>query len=338
MRKKRPPRCDIALLVDEETGDYLRDGRFRVERHSVEAHVLSCLATQRRRVEVVPVDPAIQTTIARLRALEPRLVFNLTEWVDGDRHLDAAVAGLLDMLKLPYTGAGPDGLRLARDKALSKAVVQTLGVAVPRHFIPAREGRIHNPGLPYPLLVKPQFDDGSVGISGRSLVRNGRELRARLRRARRSSVPLMCEEFIAGRDLFVAVMGNAPFVLPAVELVIGRRGSAAPRFMTYRVKHDRSYSSRWRVAYRVPELPAAVVTSINAASRAVFHALKLRDYARIDYRLAPDGRLYFIEANPNPDLSPHAFGRNRCFAGMEYPALIEAIVAAACRRYRLRSS
>jgi D-alanine-D-alanine ligase len=147
----------------------------------------------------------------------------------------------------------------------------------------------------------------------------------------------MCEEFIPGRDLFVAVIGNTPRVLPAVELVIGRKGPAAPKFMTYRVKHDRGYSARWRVGYRVPRLAPGLVSTIDTASRSIFHALRLRDYARIDYRLAPDGRLYFLEANPNPDLSPHAFGMNRCFAGMDYRDSIRTIVAAARRRYRLRA-
>jgi D-alanine-D-alanine ligase len=295
--------------------------------------VLACLQRQARRVEVVPFAPAVAPTIARLRALRPRLVFNLTEWVDGDRTQDAAIGGLLDMLKLPYTGTGPDGLRLARDKALSKTLVAGLGVAVPRHFLHPRGARVREPGLPYPLIVKPQLDDGSVGISMRSLVRSERELRARLARLRPSAGgPLMCEEFIPGRDLFVAVIGNAPRVLPAVELVIGKKGRAAPKFMTYRVKHDRGYSARWRAGYRVARLAPAVAAAIDQASRAIFHALKLRDYARIDYRLAPDGTLYFLEANPNPDLSPHAFGRGRCFAGMRYPALIRAIIAAARRR------
>jgi D-alanine-D-alanine ligase len=241
------------------------------------------------------------------------------------------------MLKLPYTGTGADGMRLARDKALSKTVVEALGVAAPRHFVAAQGGRIRNPGVPYPLIVKPQLDDGSVGISGNSLVRSERELRERLRRKRSTPAgPLMCEEFIPGRDLFVAVIGNAPRVLPAVELVIGKKGAAAPKFVTYRVKHDASYSARWRVGYRVPPLAPAIVSTIDDASRAIFHALRLRDYARIDYRLTADGRLYFLEANPNPDLSPHAFGRNRCFAGMNYAALIQTIVEAARRRCGLR--
>ena len=88
------------------------------------------------------------------------------------------------------------------------------------------------------------------------------------------------------------------------------------------------------MGYRLARLAPAAAAEVETASRAIFRALKLRDYARIDYRLTEDGRLYFLEANPNPDLSPHAFGRNRCFAGMDYRDAIEAIVAAAIRRTR----
>src|SRR6185436_9151120 len=115
MAAKRPARCDIALLVDEETGEYGASGRFVPESDDVEEKVCRALRKRYRRVEVVPFLPSVAGTVARLRRLEPRIVFNLTEWVDGDRKLDAAIAGLLDMLKLRYTGTGPDGLRIARD-------------------------------------------------------------------------------------------------------------------------------------------------------------------------------------------------------------------------------
>ena len=337
MTKRRPPRCDILVLVDEETGDYRRNGRFAVEAASMEASVLACLRARRERVEVVPFDPRVTQTIERLRALKPRLVLNLTEWVDGDRSHDAAIAGLLEMMGLAYTGTGPEGMRLARDKALSKVIVSEMGIAVPRHFVLGRGARAHNPGVPYPLIVKPQLDDGSVGITLKSIVRGERELKAQVRRMRALvGGPLVCEQFVAGRDLFVGTIGNEPRVMPAIELVFGKHGPSMPRVMTYRVKHDARYRARWKVGYRVPRLPPPVVSAIDAASRGIFHALKLRDYARIDYRLTRDGRLYFIEANPNPDLSPHTFGRNRCFAGMRYPVLLRSIIAAARKRCGVR--
>src|SRR5262245_44437570 len=162
MGKNRPPRCDIALLVDEETGDYARSGSFIPDRNSVEEAVLRALRKRYRRVEVMPFLPAVAETVERLHQIAPRIVFNLTEWVDGDRKRDAAIAGVLDMLKLRYTGTGPDGLRLARDKALAKRIVGGLSVAVPYSFV-VNGSRVSKERLDFPLVVKPRYGDGSDG-------------------------------------------------------------------------------------------------------------------------------------------------------------------------------
>ncbi|MBI4205018.1 MAG: hypothetical protein HY527_08330 [Betaproteobacteria bacterium] len=325
--------CDIALLVDEETGARLKSGRFVPDRGSVEARVHACLTQHYGHVTVVPFTRDIVATIQELRALKPGLVFNLTEWLDGDRSLDAAITGLLDLLKVPYTGTGPSGMRLARDKALSKAVVAGLGVDVPRHFVVNGADRIHDHGLAYPLIVKPQFGDASEAVSVNSVVRSGPELRERIAALRdRLGAPVICEEFISGRDLYVALLGNEPQVMPPVELVIGKKGSSAPQLATYRLKNDGAYRTRWRIRWQPAKLEDEVVKSIEKASRAIFHALKLRDYARIDFRLTPENRIVFLEANPNPDLHPHAMGINLCFAGVDHGDAIRRIVEAAYSR------
>jgi len=336
-RKRHGKRCDVALLVDKEVGERRRDGRFVVDRGTMEAYILGCLGARYRNITVVPFDQSVIDTIRTLHELKPRIVFNLTEWVDSDRRLDAAITGLLDIMKLRYTGTGPTGMRLARDKALSKKIVADLGVMVPRHFVLGRRDRIHDHGLEYPMVVKPLFGDASEEIRNNSIVMNARQLRERVRGMRkRVDDPLVCEEFAPGRDLYVALLGNSPRVLPAVELVIGKKGRLAPRMATYRVKNDGAYRTEWRIRWRRAVLDRATVRKIKDASRKIFHALRLRDYGRIDYRLTPDNRLVFLEANPNPDLHPHAMGTNLCFAGVDYPQLIRRIIEAAKSRYRLR--
>ncbi len=326
-KKSGDAQCDIALLVDAEAVEQRISGLFVPERSSAEAYVLETLRAQRMNITVVPFDAAVEPTIARLRELKPRLVFNLTECVDGDRSQDAAIAGLLDLLQIPYTGTGLSGLRLARDKALSKHIVADLGVGVPRHFLIPSRGPIRNPRVPYPLIVKPQFGDGSDEVRVNSLVKNERELVQRVRVLRkRVAAPLICEEFIEGCDLYVALLGNAPEVMPGIELVIGRKGRGAPEFASYKLKNDGAYRNRWRVRWRTARLSRNLVRDVEAASRAIFHALKLRDYGRVDFRLTPDGRLVFLEANANPDLHPHAMGNNVCFAGVSYADALRRIV------------
>lgn len=332
--KKGAQPCDVALLVDIETGAHDENGAFVPDAGSMEHDVMQCLSAQHARVEVVPFESRLDETVRRLRSLKPRLVFNLTEWLDGDRRLDAAIAGVLDALKLPYTGTGPDGMHLARDKALAKSIVAALGVAVPRGAV-LDGARRRSFDLSYPLIVKPQFGDGSDEIAKNALVRSARELKRRVEAVRRRTrAPLLVEEYIPGTDLFVGLLGNEPRVLPALELVVGRRGAAAPTIATSRIKTDAAYRAKWNIGYRVAALPRAVVRDIETASARVFHALKLRDYARVDYRLTPEGGVVFLEANANPDLSPHTFGENRCFTGVDYPDLIGGIVRAALKRTR----
>jgi len=326
-------RCDIVLLVDAETGHYARSGTFSVDAGSVESQVLHVLRQQHGCVAVVPYDADTDVTTAALRALNPRLVFNLTEWIDGDRSRDHVVTAMLERLGLPYTGTAGTGLRLARDKVRAKALAAGLGVATPRQFSVGANER-----MPFPLFVKPQYGDGSDAISAAALVRTRRALDARLVSLHQRKLgPALCEEYVEGRDLFVALLGNRPDVLHPLELVVGRQGRGAPRFATGRLKHDETYQRRWKVGYRKVRLPAATLDEIRRSSRRIFHALELRDYARIDYRLTPDNRLVFIEANPNPDLGRHTFGRERCFAGVRHEDLIRRIVAAARSRYRNRA-
>lgn len=332
--ENRNARYDIVLLVDEETGRRAHSGAFIVDSSSVESQVLRVLRRQHRRVVVVPYDANAIATIAALRAFNPRLVFNLTEWIDGDRSRDHVITKLLENLELPYTGTAGEGLRITRDKVRAKAVVAAFGVATPRHFI---AGLFSGVSLPFPLFVKPRHGDGSDAISAAAFVRTRDELGARLKALHaRKLGAILCEEYVEGRDLFVGLLGNKPEVLHPLELVIGRHGRGAPRFATGRLKHDEDYKRRWQVSYRKARLPVGVLREINESSRRIFHALKLRDYARIDYRLTPDNRLVFIEANPNPDLGRHTFGRERCFVDVAYPELIRRIVAAAKIRYTKR--
>jgi len=294
--------------------------------------VLWALKQRHRSVAVVPFSPQITPTIEELRKLKPRLVFNLTEWVGGNRRLDAAITGVLEMMKLNYTGSGPEGMQLARDKVLAVSIVADFGVEVPRQVV-MNGRRDPAPGLAYPLIVKPQYGDASDGMGSGALVRSREQLRRRVAAIRRhSDEPLVCEEFLPGTDLYVALLGNEPKVMPAIELVIGRKGPNAPRFATYNVKNNDPYRARWRVHYKRARITDEMRAKIAEWSPRIFHALKLRDYARLDYRLTSEGRLVFLEANPNPDLARDSFCTHGCFAGVPYPELIASIVRAALAR------
>ncbi len=334
-QKKKVSHGRIVLLVDPEAGHQGRGGPFLVDRFSMEDYVLRSLRRFSRDATVVPFEADVVTTLQRLRELKPGLVFNITECVDGDRRHDHAIAATLDMLAIPYTGTGAVGMQLCRDKALSKQIVAAHGIEVPRFVTADGPHSLAQHGLRFPVIVKPQFRDGSDDIAKGALVAHTAQMRQRAHALlRKTREPVICEEFIHGRDLYVAVLGNGVVqVMPPVELVIGRsQHPAAPKFATRRLKDSGSYRTRWRVRWRHARLDAALLAEVRRSSRKIFNLLQLRDYARLDYRLTDDGQLKFIEANPNPDLHPHAMGTNRCFVGIEHGRLIKRIVAIARRR------
>ena len=337
--EKNNTRCDVALLVDIETGVRGVSGTFVVDRGSVEELLYRCLRTLYKTVVIVPFDPAVLPTITELHALKPRVVFNLTEWVDGDRRLDAAVTGLLELLGLPYTGSGAGALQLCRDKSLSKQIVTKFGVNVAQELVLRPGEPVRAPDFGFPLLVKPLFGDGSDSIGKGSLVRNLAALRERVQAIhRKQKQAALCEEFIPGDDIYVALLGREPRVMRPIQLVIGRKHASAPVFATHNIKNTGAYRRRWRVHWIEPKLPAALLRQIRRDSRAAFHALKLSGYARLDYRLTPENQLVFLEANANPDLDPHSFGNNRCFAGVRYRDAIKIIVETALRRGASKST
>ena len=327
-----PGALTVALLVDDENALHGADGTFDVEHASMEDYVRRALIARGCQTRVIPFDPRITPTIDALRALQPDLVFNLTEWVAGERRHDAAIAGVLDMMAVRYTGAGPDAMRLARDKALAKTIVAGLGVDVAPHAI-VNGVAPELAGMAFPMIVKPQFGDGSDGIVRNALVTTPKQLQSRIAAVRRQGdAALLCEQFVEGRDLFVALLGEPPEVMPPLELVVGRRDRGSPRFATSRVKNDAQDRRRWSIRYRRARLSAGLQEEIAETSCRIFKALSLRDYARIDYRLTREGKLVFLEANPNPDLTPNTFGRGVCFAGVSYDRLIGTIVDSALKR------
>ena len=128
MPNNKTKRCDVLMLVDVEMGETNAAGRFVPDGGTMEVHVYKALCRRFDSVVIVPFGPDIPATLTRLKQLNPRIIFNLTEWVDSDRTQDFAIAALLDMMKFKYTGTGPAGLQLARDKAGSKELVAAAGV------------------------------------------------------------------------------------------------------------------------------------------------------------------------------------------------------------------
>ena len=278
-----------------------------------------------------------EAALLRLAQTRADLVFNMSEAFAGDDTKEAHVAAFLDLLELRYTGAGPQALFLAQDKVVSKKIFEFHGIRTPR-FAVAYKGRLdHADDLDFPLIVKPASEDGSVGIDAGAVVKNLRELMQRTHYIQEKfDCAALIEEYIEGREIYVGVLGNdKPQALPPVELDLSRLPDEIPKIAGKEVKWDRGTQ-----AYEVTRSGAArdlgegVLQGLSETAVQVYSALGLRDYGRIDMRLAPDGRIHVIEANPNPWLAPEGeLSIAAGLAGRSYTDLIGQIVELALARY-----
>ncbi|OQW96794.1 MAG: hypothetical protein BWK77_03605 [Verrucomicrobia bacterium A1] len=323
---------DIEIVKDE---DPAFEGRTDAVRQTMEFQVSQALRDLGHAVEVVPFRDDVIQTMTALREKAPDVVFNLTEHFGGDRRKDAHVAAMLELLGLTSPGTSTAGLMLCRDKAVCKRVLGYHRIRQPLfHEVPV--GRSRPAGrLAFPMIVKPLFEDASDGISLASVVRTREELDERIALVHgKMKQPAICEEFIEGREIYVALLGNERLqVLPPRELIFGPREDGGPTIATARVKFDDAYRKKWGIEYRHAEIEPALEKQIARISKRVFRLLAMRDYGRIDLRITPDNEVAFIEANPNPALGVEDDVAESAYrAGLTYPQLIERIVQQAARR------
>ena len=302
--------------------------------------VARALASRGHTVETlaVPQDPLDAVAlVADIVARAPDLVFNLCESLAGDARHEAVLPSLFELAGVRYTGSGPLALATALRKDRAKALLRARGVPTPVAAVSV-DGTLPKASLPpLPCIVKPAREDASTGIWLRSVVKTPRELAARVAEVHaRYRQPVLIEEFIAGRELYVSLLGNDDSLraLPMHEVDFSAMPAGAPHIVTYDGKWDPASQEYKGTRSIRAEVPADVAERCAAAARAAFVALELSDYARVDLRLAADGTPYVIDVNPNCDLSDGAgVCRAASFGGLAYPDLIERVAAAAMARH-----
>lgn len=266
----------------------------------------------------------------------PHIVFNLLEEFRGEAVYDHNVVSYLELLGVPYTGCGPRGLVLCRDKAVSKKLISFHRTRVPRFRVYRRGRRPRGyERLGFPLIVKSLIEEASMGIAKASLVSDADKLAERVRFVHESvQTDAIVEEFIDGREIYVGVIGNQVLkVLPAIELIVDKKPEREPLIATSKLKHDPTYQEKLGVRIEVADLPRELSTRLIRISKRIYRALELEGYARIDFRLKADGQFYFLEANPNPEIARHEeVATAAAAAGMSYEELIGKIVGLGLRR------
>lgn len=273
----------------------------------------------------------IEGMIRDIQAHEPKFIFNMAQSFLNDRRFEPQIAGLLELLKIPYTGTKSLGLSLCQDKGLCKKILAHHRIRVPRWI----SSHVHQPlkklaDLEFPAFVKPANEEGSEGITQDSFVENEKDCLERTKFLHEKyKCDVIIEEFIAGRELYVSVMGAKRLkVLPVREMTFGQMPEDGPRFATFKAKWDKNYRDRWKIKNDFAKaIPDDQMEQIERMVKKAFEVLNLKTYARFDLRLKDSGEVVMLEANPNPALGPEDdFPRSADRAGLNYTEMVGKIV------------
>ncbi len=270
------------------------------------------------------------------------LIFNLCEEFRGHSKLEMNIAALLEMIGIPFTGSSSLVLGLSQDKGKTKSLLAYHGIPTPAYVVLAPGDRNFSPSLRYPLIAKPDYEDGSLGIDNDAFAADEKVLRRKVKSIHRSyRQPALVEEYIGGRELNVSIIGNEKAkTLPISEIDFSSMPAGMPKIC--------SYAAKWmegsrEFAHTQPLCPAdlkpGIRKRVNDFALKSYRILDCRDYARVDIRLSTRGVPYVLEINANPDISPDSgMVRSALAAGFSYESFISQIVEVALARSRRQSS
>ena len=293
-------------------------------------------------VSIIGVHGDVQRLYDGLRITDPELVFNLMEMFDDNLLGDVSVAGLLELCGVPYTGCGPGELTLCQDKALTKKILAYEGIAYPRFAVfPQRGGFETGGNLRMPLFVKPLRADASIGVDERASLVYDAECLTRRVAAIHDHIhdAALAEEYIEGRELYVAILGNdEPEALPIIEMDFSGLPAGTPHVLGQRAKFDPSSPYYHGTRAVLAELPDELRARVERIALDTYRALGVRDYGRVDLRLTDGGEAYVIEVNASCYLEEKSeLAMAARAAGIEYTALVNRIAELALERFRKRA-
>jgi D-alanine-D-alanine ligase len=318
------------LLIPPDSTDGYSEQQINVWK--TEYDVVTTLRTAGHDVRPLGVHDELKLIRDEIEGWKPDVVFVLLEQFHGEVIYDQNVASYLELMRIPHTGCNPRGLMLARGKDLSKTLVHYHRIPVPAFAVFPMRRKVRRPArLALPLIVKSVSEDSSVGISQASVVDTDEKLAERVAFIHeRIGTAAIAEQYIEGRELYVGVLGNDRLrVLPVWELQFGNMAEGARRIATEKVKHDPDYQERWGILHGpAKDLAPELYARVQRTAKRIYRTLELDGYARIDFRLSAEGILYFLEANPNPEIAEsQEFATAALHDGLSYPDLLHRILA-----------
>jgi D-alanine-D-alanine ligase len=333
IKAKTRKKLKVILLADETlvpSGDLSDFSEKQRELRKTEFDVRDAIEHLGHEIISIGVSDDLSTIRGAIDAHKPDIAFNLIEEFNGVGHFDQHVVSYLELRQQAYTGCNPRGLTLARDKALTKKILAYHKLKVPDFAIFAtRRARKRPDDLAFPLFVKSLTEEGSVGISGASIVHDDDKLMERVKYIHRATnSTALAEQYIEGREIYVGVMGNDRVtVLPPWEFAMTKKDDDAPLIASDRAKWDPAYQRHVGLKTGPARLPKKVQTQLEKLSKEIYRLLGMSGYARLDFRLTEEGDAYLLEANPNPQIAKDEdFALSAKHMGIEYPELIEQLI------------
>lgn len=298
--------------------------------------VAKALRAGKHSPSILGVHGDLRKLVSGLSRRKPDLVFNLMEMFGQNVRADVAIAGVLDLLGLRYTGGGPAELALRQDKGLAKRALAFEQIPYPDFAVFSRDDLETGGNLRMPLFVKPLRADASIGIGSDSLVRDATSLMKRVIAIHEKfDDAAIAEEYIEGREFYVGVLGNRdPIAFPPVEMDFSGLPEGAPRVLDSKAKWAKNSAEYKGTRSIVPDLPDELRAKLQKVAIDACRALRVRDYGRVDLRLTETGEIYVIEVNANCYLEQSGeFAVSAATAGIDYNALIQRLVDLAVARY-----
>ena len=310
---------------------------FHNEDWRTEHYVVSTLRAMGHDAQVLGVRSDLGRIRGTVDEFKPDIVFNLLEEFHDQPLYDQNVVSYLELIPVAYTGCNPRGMILSRDKALARKVLMYHRIPGPDFAVFHKGRAVRRPKkLDFPLFVKSQIEEASLGISHSSIVDNEKDFLERVAfMHERHNTDVIAEEYIEGRELYVGLLGHDRLtVLPIWELVFEKMPEGTPRIATRRVKWDAKYQRKHGITSReATDLSPDLRARIEGVCRRTYRALGISGYARIDLRLRPNGEVFVIEANPNPEIAKgEDFADSAEKAGISYEALLQKILNLGLRR------
>ena len=320
--------------VDQDLSKELKTSEWKTE-----ANVMAALESLGHTAEHLALYDDVDLLRQKTETFAPDVLFNLVEQFNNNPAFDQNIVSFFEMQGLPFTGCGSTGMTLCKHKGTSKKILHYHRIHVPNFVVIPRGQRIARPKqLKFPVLIKPVKEEASYGISRASFVETDEQFRERVTFIHdKYQSAAIAEEYIDGRELYVSIMGNVRLtVFPIRELVFKEVPPNEPKIATFKAKWDEEYRKRWGLKNRFANgFDPALVASIEATCKRIYRLLTIDGYARIDLRLTPENRLYFIEANPNPHLAEDEdFAMSANKAGFNYPQLIDRIIRQGMQTFR----